>query len=219
MKVVFDQNVPIGLVRVLQTFAKEHQFRKISGNFEIKAAVDYTPMPGDDDYRPNNDVPWLKRFADDGGKVVVSGDTNMKNRAHERLALIEGGFVVIFFEPQWSNWKFWRKCALLIHWWPVIAAKIRRAKKASFYHVPCHWVEDGKLRWVSNRDPRLLKMERRASPVRRKKPTKPDPGPSRPSDGPLFEYEFPAKETEEPDGSQVVKKSKRSEKGRRPGAI
>ena len=138
MKVAFDQNVPIGLVRVLQTFAKERQFRRISGNFEIKAAADYTPKPGDDDYRPNNDVPWLKRFASDGGKVVVSGDANMKNRAHERLALIEGGFVVIFFEPQGSNWKFWRKCALLIHWWPVIAAKIRKVKKASFYHVPCH---------------------------------------------------------------------------------
>jgi hypothetical protein len=187
LKVVFDQNVPIGLVRVLQAFAKEQQFRKISGNFEIKSGADYTPKLGDPDYRPHDDVPWLKRFADDGGKVVISGDTNMKNRAHERLALIEGGFVVIFFESQWSNWKFWRKCALLIHWWPVIAAKIKRAKKASFYHVPCNWIEDGKLRWVSNKDPKLLKIERRKATARRKKPTKSVP--SRPSDGPLFEYE------------------------------
>lgn len=187
MKVVFDQNVPIGMVKVLQTFANEHQFRKISGNFEIRAAAKYTPRTNDADYRAKNDVPWLKRFADDGGKVVISGDTNMKNRAHERLALIEGGFIVIFFEQQWSNWKFWRKCALLIHWWPVIAAKIRRAKKPSFYHVPCNWVEDGKLRWVSNEDPKLLKIERRASAARKRKlPAK--PAPSRPSDGPLFDH-------------------------------
>jgi hypothetical protein len=52
------------------------------------------------------------------------------------VALIEGGFVVIFFEAPGSNRKFWRKCALLIWWWPVIAAKIKRARKASFYHVP-----------------------------------------------------------------------------------
>jgi PIN like domain len=198
LKVVFDQNVPIGLVRVLQTFAKEHQFRKISGNFEIKAAADYTPQPGDDDYRPNNDVPWLKRFADAGGNVVISGDTNMKSRAHERLALIEGGFVVIFFEPQWSNWKFWRKCALLIHWWPVIAAKIRRAKKASFYHVPCNWTEDGKLRWVSNKDPKLLKIERKAVAQRKSAKKVKPAAPKRPSDGPLFE--FAATETEGTDG-------------------
>jgi hypothetical protein len=32
-------------------------------------------------------VPWLKRFAADGGKVVISGDTKMKSVPHERLAL------------------------------------------------------------------------------------------------------------------------------------
>lgn len=187
MKIAFDQNVPIGLVRVLQNFANEHQFRKISGNFIIKSAADYTPKPGDADYRAKDDVPWLKRFADDGGKVVISGDVRMKSRPHERLALIEHGFIVIFFEAQWSDWKFWRKCALLIHWWPVIAAKIKRARKASFYHVPCNWVEDGKLRWVSNKDPKLLRIEQkaRAAKLRRKKAKK---AASQSSVGPLFDY-------------------------------
>ncbi|MGE0154183.1 MAG: hypothetical protein AB7R90_16325 [Reyranellaceae bacterium] len=187
MKVVFDQNVPIGLVRVLLNFASERQFKKLSGNFVFKTAADYTPKPGDDDYRPKDDVPWLKRFADDGGKVVISGDVNMKNRPHERLALIEHGFIVIFFEAQWSDWKFWRKCALLIHWWPVIAAKIKRAKKASFYHVPCNWAADGKLRWVSNKDPKLLKIEQRARSARRRK-SRAKEATSNPGDGPLFDY-------------------------------
>jgi PIN like domain len=186
LKVAFDQNVPIAMVKVLQTFARERQFRKISGPFEITSAADYTRKIGDPDHRPKDDVPWLKRFAEDGGKVVISGDAQMKNRAHERLALIEGGFIVIFFEPQWSNWKFWRKCALLINWWPVIAAKIRRTKKSAFYHVPCHWAEDGQLRWVSNRDPKLLKIQRKAAALRRRRPGKSRP--SRPSDGPLFDY-------------------------------
>jgi hypothetical protein len=75
----------------------------------------------------------------------------------------------------------------------VIAAKIRRAKKASFYHVPCNWVESGQLRWVSNKDPKLLKIERRVSASRqRKKAAKSVP--SRPSDGPLFEYKADDKE-------------------------
>lgn len=185
MKVVFDQNVLIGLVRVLQNFASENQFRKISGNFIIKSAADYTPKPGDDDYRPKNDVPWLKRFADDGGKVVISGDVRMRGRPHERLALIEHGFIVIFFETQWSEWKFWRKCALLIHWWPVITAKINRSKKAAFFHVPCNWVEGGKLRWVSNKDPKLLKIEQRARVAKRRKK---EAQSAKSSDGPLFEY-------------------------------
>ena len=186
MKVVFDQNVPIGLVRVLQNFASEKQFKKISGNFVIKSAADYTPKLGDDDYCPKNDVPWLKRFADDGGKVVISGDVNMKSRPHERLALIEHSFIVIFFETQWSQWKFWRKCALLIHWWPVITVKIKRSKKAAFYHVPCNWVEDGKLRWVSNKDPKLLKVEQRTRTVQRRKKVKSEVSIS--TDGPLFQF-------------------------------
>ena len=66
------------MVRAFQAFAKERQLPRVVGKFEIKAAADYTPRPGDYDYSPNNDVPWLKRFAADGGKVVISGNTEMK---------------------------------------------------------------------------------------------------------------------------------------------
>jgi hypothetical protein len=185
LKVVFDQNVPIGVVKVLQAFANEKQFLRISGNFVIKSAQDYTPKPGEDDYRPKDDTPWLKRFADDGGKVVISGDVRMRYKPHERLALIEHQFLVVFFENQWSEWKFWRKSALLVHWWPVIAAKIRRYKKPSFFHVPCNWVEDGELRWVSNKDPKELKLEQRVRAAKRKKAKA---KPVSPGDGPLFEF-------------------------------
>jgi hypothetical protein len=185
VKVVFDQNVPIGVVKVLQAFANERQFSKISGAFIIKAAQDYTPKPGDDDYRPKDDTPWLKRFADDGGKVVISGDVRMRSKPHERLALIEHKFLVIFFENQWSDWKFWRKCALLIHWWPVIAAKIRRYRKPSFFHVPCNWVEGAELRWVSHKDPNELRLEQRAKSAKRRKATAKSISPD---DGPLFEF-------------------------------
>ena len=179
------------MVRVFQTFASERQLQKLSGKFEVKSAKDYTPRPGDSDYVAGSDVPWLKRFAADGGKVVISGNTDMKNVPHERLALIECGFVVIFFESQWSNWKFFRKCALLLHWWPQVAAKARKAKPGSFWHIPCHWQEKGKLRKVPNEDPRLLKIERQKKKTRKRK-TKPKietlvP----PTAGPLFEYVKP----------------------------
>jgi hypothetical protein len=148
----------------------------VGGSFEIKSAKDYTPLPGDPDYLARNDVPWLKRFATDGGKVVISDNRDMKNVPHERLALVELGFIVIFFENQWSGWKFFRKCALLLHWWPVIAAKIRskRTKPGSFWHIPSNWPEKGKLKAVSNQDPKLLKIEaQRAKGRRAKKSAKP----------------------------------------------
>jgi hypothetical protein len=178
------------MVRAFQTFANERQLKKVAGQFEIRSAADYTPKPGDPDYVPHNDVPWLKRFAADGGKVVISGDTKMKNMPHERLALIDLKLIVIFFESQWSEWKFFTKCALLLLWWPVIADKIKRVKKpdAAFWHIPCNWKENGKLRKVSNKDPQLLRIEQReAAGRRRKKVTTPAPAP--PGDGPLFEYD------------------------------
>jgi hypothetical protein len=176
LKIAFDENVPSAMVRAFQAFAKERQLRRVTGTFEIKSALDYTPKLGDADYQRNNDVPWLKRFADDGGRVVISGDTSMKNVPHERMALVQLGLVVIFFESRWSNWPFFSKCALLLHWWPVIARTIRKAKPG-FWHVPCNWVENGRLRRVSTEDPKRLKFERRQKAVRQKKAAKRKIGP------------------------------------------
>jgi hypothetical protein len=188
LKIAFDENVPAAMVRVFQTFANEHQLKKLSGDFEVKSARDYTPQRSDPDYAPNNDAPWLKRFAADGGKVVISGDTKMKSVPHERLALIECGFVVIFFESQWSNWKFFRKCALLLHWWPQVATKARRAKPGTFWHIPCNWSEKGRLRKVSNEDPQKLKLEQQQKKSRKRKAKPKIEAPTSTNLGPLFEY-------------------------------
>jgi hypothetical protein len=75
------------------------------------------------------------------------------------LALIEGGFVVIFFEAQWSNWEFRRKCALLISWWPVILPKSSEQRRYHSIVVPLTGAADSKLRGVSNNDSKLLKIE------------------------------------------------------------
>lgn len=159
------------MVRVFQTFASERQLQKlIAGKFEVQSANDYVPTKDDPDYVAHRDVPWVKRFAAAEGKAIISGNPDMKRQPHERLALIECGMIVIFFEGQWSGWKFFRKCALLLHWWPVIASKLKGAKPGSFWHVPCNYPETGRLRSVSNKDPRALKLERRkrvARPTRR----------------------------------------------------
>jgi len=149
----------------------------------IESAADYAPKPGDADYVKKSDVPWLRRFAAAGGKVVISGNTRMKKVPHERLALIESGFVVVFFESQWNQWKFFRKCALLLNWWPVIARQIRTAKPGSFWHIPSTWEEGKKLRAVSNEDPSLLRIERRAvASTKRKRRAKPKKVEPRPAD-------------------------------------
>ena len=148
------------MVRIFRILAKEKQLQWLSGGLIVESAKDYTPRKSDLDYQKNNDVPWIKRFAEAGGKVIISGNTDMKKQPHERLALVETGMVTIFFEDQWSKWPFFRKCALLLHWWPAIVKTAKTAKPGSFWHVPCEWREEGVLRAVPNDDAKLTKMER-----------------------------------------------------------
>ncbi|KWV59826.1 hypothetical protein AS156_30340 [Bradyrhizobium macuxiense] len=169
MKIAFDENVPIAMVKVFQTFANERQLKKKIGAFEITSATQYTPKPTDGDYLKKNDAPWIKRFATAGGRVVISGDTDMRYVPHERLALIQAGMLVFFFDGKWSQWDFFRKCSLLIHHWPAIASRIKRGKAPAFWHVPLSWHEKAKLRKVSTDDPKKLKLERKIKhrPTRR----------------------------------------------------
>jgi hypothetical protein len=169
LKVAFDENVPPAMVRVFQTFANERQLKKVIGSIEVTSAKAYTPQRGDADYRRKSDEPWIKRFAADGGKVIISGDTNMRYVPHERLALIQAGMLVFFFDGKWSTWGFFHKCSLLIHHWPAIARRINRTHSAAFWQIPLSWSEKAKLRRTSLDDPRKLKLEQQ---LKKKRPTR-----------------------------------------------
>jgi hypothetical protein len=147
VKIAFDENVPVQMVRVFKALGQEKRFKKL--NIEIKSAVDYTPKPTDPDYSPNNDVPWLTRFARAGGQVVISGDTEMIEVPHELEALRRGAFTVFFFERKWSRWSFYEKTSHLLFHWPVILAKLKAAKRPRFWCVPNHFKADGVLRDVT----------------------------------------------------------------------
>jgi hypothetical protein len=70
--------------------------------------------------------------------------------------------VTIFFENQWSQWKFFKKCSLLLHWWPEIIKTVGKAPPGTFWHIPSHW-RDGALRQVSNEDQGLVRIEKQRS--------------------------------------------------------
>ena len=174
MKIAFDENLPMAMVRVFETFATEKQLRKLTGNFEIESAKKYTPAPDDSDFLRRSDVPWIERFAKADGRIIISGNTDIINVPHERLALINAGMITIFFEAKWNQRGFFEKCAHLMLWWPIIARKVKRAKRGSFWKVPNDWTasDRGKLRPISNRDPHELKLERRAKALAKQRAAK-----------------------------------------------
>jgi hypothetical protein len=145
LKIAFDENVPMGMVRVFQSLSNERRF--VTTGMTIVSAKDYSPNLSDPDYLPKNDVPWLERFAKDGGVAVLSGDQNMRYVPHEMRALQQLKLTVIFFERAWSGWNFYRKSSLLLFHWQVVVKRLRTAKPGSFWCVPNHW-KDGDLRKI-----------------------------------------------------------------------
>ena len=157
MKIAFDENIPVGMVRAFEVLGKERQIKKaLGGKLELQKAKDFVPSAADPDHVSRSDVPWLKRFSASGGHGVISGDVSMRTKPHELQALKQLKLIVIFFERRWSDWDFFKKTALLMYYWPKVAKKLRTAKPGEFWCVPCHWREDGELRNVTADDRQKL---------------------------------------------------------------
>lgn len=152
--------MPFSVAKVLMDLAEAKSFSRRAKQLTLKRAQDYAPKIIDGDYVAGCDVPWLDRFAADGGRAIISADVKMtRERTHEMLALYQHGFIVISFERQWGNWNFYHKVSLMIHWWDRIISKIRDADRGTFWVVPSSWPikEDVELRNVSLGLAQLLK--------------------------------------------------------------
>lgn len=117
------------MVTVFQALAKGGGVLKA----EIVTAADYRPK------HERGDEHWVRRFASDGGRVVISGDTKMHGRIHELAALVEAGMVTYFFERRWSDMNFYSKSAMLLHWWPNVAKHMENAASGTCWEAPCQW--------------------------------------------------------------------------------
>lgn len=71
MKVAFDEHIPPAMAQAFERFAQERQFRKSLGGIIIVKARDYAPQVGDSDFVQGSDVPWIRRFAKDGGRFII----------------------------------------------------------------------------------------------------------------------------------------------------
>lgn len=165
MKVAFDENMPAAVVRILTDLAAEKGFRRYLNGAEIVSAKDYTPGPDDPDYIRKSDVPWIKRYAADGGRVIISGNTEMPNVPQEMLALVESGMVVFFFPPIWNGWLFPRKAAMILAWIERILRVASETKPPALFRVPNDWKDDAGFLVIATPTPLALKPRGKAAVV------------------------------------------------------
>lgn len=167
--IAFDQNVPPGMVRAFQALANEHKFKRLV-QAKVVSAADYAPSLEEIKEAGKSDVNWIVPYAKAGGQVIVSGDGMMRQRPHERLALVQANMVVFFFDRSWNNEAFWAKCSLLLRWWPMMIEAAKAAPTPSFWVVPATWSARSEIRQVPHHDLRLeriLRQKARAPEVRR----------------------------------------------------
>jgi len=138
LKIAFDEHVPRDVAQSLKAFGGDRKLLRV----DICSARDYS-VP-----KAKSDVPWLERFAMDGGRAIVSGDAKMRGKLHERKALTDAGFIVFFLARAWNEMGGHAKCAMLILWWPFILAKLATARKGQFFEIPCSFTP-GEMKEVS----------------------------------------------------------------------
>jgi len=129
LKIAFDEHVAPKLAEAISALGGDTGMLRV----EIVSARSYAiPHAG-------SDVPWLEKFAKDGGKVIISGDAKMRSKLHEQKALIDAGFVVIFFARRWNNANTYTKTAMLIKWWPVILSVLESSAPGQCFEIPFSW--------------------------------------------------------------------------------
>lgn len=119
MKVALDEHISPALLDAVRKLLENERH----GDVTVVGAKNYAEPPA------KSDIPWLKKFKDDGGEVIVTADKRMRANLHERAAIQELGLVCFFVPPQWPKWKLMRQSGYLILWWEVIVDVARKSSK------------------------------------------------------------------------------------------
>ncbi|MEQ1801792.1 MAG: hypothetical protein ABL989_07720 [Gammaproteobacteria bacterium] len=143
MKVALDEHVPPAVGRGLVAMLTAGG----DGAVTIVLAKDYaTGQPAPDD------VPWITKFAADGGTVIISGDKAIRSVPEVQRAVAETGVIAFYLPSRWNHWDMARRSAFILSWWERILAKARESESGSAWIIPAGW-EDGAFREVTVPDP------------------------------------------------------------------
>lgn len=83
------------------------------------------------------DVNWIEDFADRGGRLVVSGDGNMRRVQLERAALEASGIVAVFPHMKWyGGLGRWGQAAFFLVWFPAIVRLAEEAPNGAHFRIP-----------------------------------------------------------------------------------
>lgn len=84
-----------------------------------------------------SDVSWIEDFGGRGGRLIVSGDGNMRRVQLERAALEASGVVAVFPHMKWyGSLGRWGQAAFFMAWFPAIVRLATEAEPGSHFRIP-----------------------------------------------------------------------------------
>lgn len=129
MKIALDEHIAPMVLDAIEALLTDDRNDPI----EIVRAKYYVEAPS------KSDTPWVKKFAEEGGSIIITGDKKMRGRPHERKALLDLGMVVFFTPAFWNNLKFMDKASYLLRWWSPIIQCAKNSDPSQCWQLPSNW--------------------------------------------------------------------------------
>lgn len=129
MKIALDEHIAPTVADAIIALLEDGRH----GSIEVVRAKDYVEAPA------SSDTPWLRKFAKDGGSIVITGDKRMRTRPHEAEALSELGLITFFAPTSWNHMPFMIRASYLLLWWESIIESAKDAKRGTCWQLPDNW--------------------------------------------------------------------------------
>lgn len=140
LKVKLDENVANRIARAVMEIAERREGYEVS----------YV-RHGDGSIDPD----WIKKFADEGGAAIVSGDYKILQHWPNLVAYTESGLISFFPPYEFKALDGFARAAFYIRWWPAIIAKIMVSNRGDRWRLPMIWATTDHMRMTMIKDPRI----------------------------------------------------------------
>ena len=132
MRIRADEHVSSRIVRMICDLA-------LSSDYELSSVIDSGHGGTGDPY-------WVTAFANEGGKAILSADTDFFKKPYQVVAIDNTGLKVIHLPSKWANARGHLQAAHILMWWLRIERKLHEAKPREVWVVQWNINESGELR-------------------------------------------------------------------------
>jgi len=131
LKIRADEHVSEEIVNVINKIA-------ISSEFELTSVV----STGDSG---SSDVHWVTKFGNNGGKAILTADSDFVKRPPQVMAVHDAGLMIIYLPRKWANASGRLQASHILAWWGRIEDVVRKGKARECWRPEWNVQEDRKL--------------------------------------------------------------------------